>query len=435
VAAEFFEKAVAEDPEFASAHVWLGYAYIHLKREEEILQHFQRAFELADTTTDAERYFILGSYYWQHSTDLPKAAQAFEALWQIHPDHLWATAKLAMIYGEMGDKEKEMVFRLRHADLRPNDFLSNALAAQRLVDYKQDSPRAKPYAERARALLTPEMAKQFSYVASLVEVLPVREHLSKGEVAQAIAVLTRVETRLQEGASEDSYIWRIGGAYMDTGKLKKAEEVYAHFKDDKTRYYFISWADYSRGDWNALREHLKMATGRNNYGPRDVHWFASVGLLAEARAALAVIEGRKRPEAYLALARGYLAQAQGKTDKAVQLFERARQEWKPPDFWQHIEASAALARIREQQGDLKRAIELLEPIRAQRARLYQRGSGSYWLETQFHLAKLYRKAGRQREAEAIEDELRKLLVYADADHVLARELRQRQQAALTPPSK
>ena len=60
---ELLERAVAEDPDFASAHILLAHGYSDLGRPEEAAPHYQRAFKLAETTTDRERYFILGGYF------------------------------------------------------------------------------------------------------------------------------------------------------------------------------------------------------------------------------------------------------------------------------------------------------------------------------------------------------------------------------------
>jgi hypothetical protein len=62
-------------------------------------------------------------------------------------------------------------------------------------------------------------------------------------------------------------------------------------------------------------------------------------------------------------------------------------------------------------------------------------SGAWWLRTELQRADLYRKMGRVPEAEKVEDELRKMLIYADADHpiVLALKKRERLSARVSPP--
>ena len=62
-AAELLEQAVQADPDFASAQYTWPIAIPMWARTNRQIAHFKRAFELADTATDRERYFILGSYY------------------------------------------------------------------------------------------------------------------------------------------------------------------------------------------------------------------------------------------------------------------------------------------------------------------------------------------------------------------------------------
>ena len=79
-AVELLEQALREDPDFASAHVLLGHAYANLNQHDKAVPHFERAFALADSTTDREKFFILGSYYgYGAANQLEKATAAYEA--------------------------------------------------------------------------------------------------------------------------------------------------------------------------------------------------------------------------------------------------------------------------------------------------------------------------------------------------------------------
>jgi eukaryotic-like serine/threonine-protein kinase len=59
-AAAQLEEAVREDPNFASAHILLAHCYTNLGKYSAAAPHYQKAFALVDSTTDRERYFILG---------------------------------------------------------------------------------------------------------------------------------------------------------------------------------------------------------------------------------------------------------------------------------------------------------------------------------------------------------------------------------------
>ena len=51
----------------------------------------------------------------------------------------------------------------------------------------------------------------------------------------------------------------------------------------------------------------------------------------------------------------------------------------------------------------------------------------HWMKAQLRLAELYRKVGREAEALAVEEELRRLTVYADPEFLIVQELRSREQ--------
>ena len=66
------------------------------------------------------------------------------------------------------------------------------------------------------------------------------------------------------------------------------------------------------------------------------------------------------------------------------------------------------------------------------------GAGSFaslWMRTELQLADLYREMGRVPEAETVEDELRKMLIYADADHPIVRELQKRERVVAAAPAR
>ncbi|MFQ5818232.1 MAG: hypothetical protein ACE5H2_09815 [Terriglobia bacterium] len=56
------------------------------------------------------------------------------------------------------------------------------------------------------------------------------------------------------------------------------------------------------------------------------------------------------------------------------------------------------------------------------------------MRTQVQLAELYRKVGREQEAQEIEAELVKLLAHADDDHPVLRQLKRTQDVAVAQSS-
>jgi hypothetical protein len=55
--------------------------------------------------------------------------------------------------------------------------------------------------------------------------------------------------------------------------------------------------------------------------------------------------------------------------------------------------------------------------------------GAWWLRTELQLADLYRAMGRVNDAEEVENELRRMLTYADANHPILSELRKRSKSS------
>ena len=94
-----------------------------------------------------------------------------------------------------------------------------------------------------------------------------------------------------------------------------------------------------------------------------------------------------------------------------------------PTFYLGRESLAA-ALVKE--GDVPRAIQVLERNSDRRDSVTRGTTGAFWLRNRLQLAKLYRRAGRTEDAHAVEAELSNLLALADADHPILVELRRLQ---------
>ena len=92
------------------------------------MTYAERAAEMADTATDGERYFILGSYH-GFRDELEEAAANYRALLQVDPDHFWGVGNLIIALRKSGRGEEALPFALHRAKLRPNSFLANGVAA------------------------------------------------------------------------------------------------------------------------------------------------------------------------------------------------------------------------------------------------------------------------------------------------------------------
>ncbi|MDA2914237.1 tetratricopeptide repeat protein [Acidobacteriia bacterium AH_259_A11_L15] len=434
-AEEFLREAIAEDPEFTSAHLWLAYALMNQRRpKEEYLPHAERALELSESVTEHERYFIRASYY-SFTGQYEKAVAPYEALLLIYPDHRFANGNLASIYQQLGRPQEAVPYYVRHAELRPNDFFTNARAAVGLVIWQNNPAEAKPYFQRALALTSPEIVDQYPVWAAWTQLFPAHEHWYKGEVQEALNEVTRVAETLKSPGTKKRTRWDyglvVGFFYLDLGKLRAAEESFQHISDTAFRHSLLAYIALARGDMPAVREHMKHVATRKVFGSGDATLFARTGLFAEAERAIAYMEEKNRPEVAIAAVRGELALARGQTAQAIPLLQKGLEVAPNFFFGPSLTAAESLADIWERQGDLPRAIQVLETASQEKKRAFFGGDAYDWMRVQMGLAQLYRKVGREQDAQKIEAELRKLLAYADPDHALLRQLQATEEVAVT----
>jgi tetratricopeptide (TPR) repeat protein len=80
-----YQRAVEIDPEFASAHAWLGRMYAGVGEFTLGTESAERAWRYRQRASDHERFYIDFSYYRQVKGDLEKSAQVCEAWIQSYP--------------------------------------------------------------------------------------------------------------------------------------------------------------------------------------------------------------------------------------------------------------------------------------------------------------------------------------------------------------
>ena len=105
-AIESMQKAVAIDPEFASAYLTMSWCYGNLVFFVEQKKYAEKALALSDRLTDREKYNIQGHYYGESEKTYGKAAEALEKLLALYPDDVSGGNMLAIVYYRMGDNDK-----------------------------------------------------------------------------------------------------------------------------------------------------------------------------------------------------------------------------------------------------------------------------------------------------------------------------------------
>jgi tetratricopeptide (TPR) repeat protein len=103
---ESMEKAVAIDPEFASAYLAMSWSYGNLVYFAEQKKYAEKALALSERLTDREKYNIQGHYYGESEKTYDKAVEALEKLLALYPDDISGGNMLAILYSRMGEMEK-----------------------------------------------------------------------------------------------------------------------------------------------------------------------------------------------------------------------------------------------------------------------------------------------------------------------------------------
>lgn len=426
-AAELLERALREDPEFASAHSFLARCQVRLGKHEQAALHHQRAWELAEGTPDRERYFILAGYYEQLLKDDGKAAEAYEHLLKEFPDHLWGVDSLQWVYERLGQTQKNVPVQVRYAELRPNDPGANLGAGRALAIWANNRDRAEPYLQRARALLaspSADPARVGIWAYLWLELLPVHELWARGEPQKALSELDKVAEKLYKIPEVRAYPLLesyLAYAYLTLGKLRRSETLTMSRPPDR-RLEGLTILALQRSDEATFRENLAQYF-RLRGGMLARMLLARSGFVAEAEKGL---DPRPTSETGpMKILRGQIALARGRTEEAIGLLDEGISIVRTWGDGRFFLGSQALAEALERQGNLSRAVQVLEASSREKQRAVANGSAApqFWMWNEMRLAQLYRRMGRVAEAGRIEEELKRLMAVADADHAILADLR------------
>ncbi len=424
-AAELLKQALGDDPNFASAHLLLAYTYSNRATScqnsrcssdlnEKARPEFQRAFDLADTTSDRERLFIEATYYGAVKKDFPKNAEILEALLRLYPDHYWAANNLKGIYDESGRWDDYLKLSARLVELRPDDLgLNEATACAMYVTKNLDA--AMPYIERARALAAADPKGPF--IDTAVEMLPLLHIWSQGNVAKARSQFVQLENS-DKAFYYPAFFWSLGELAEADRRIKAGTNI-------EERDILLGMGSYLRGDLRAAKKHFQDTKFVPSGVSTPMVLMGRFGLSDRVDAAIR----KTQPNPGIEVVWGELAMSRGQTRKGVALLEKGLEAIHPFRIGAFYLGSETLAQAYEKQGNLDAALRVLQ--RAADAKGKDCPSigltaGHWWLREELQLADLYRKMGRVAEAEKVEDELRKMLIYADPDHPILRELQKRE---------
>ena len=207
----------------------------------------------------------------------------------------------------------------------------------------------------------------------------------------------------------------IGQFYMTLGRLEDAER---HLQDSGDLDDLLTLAEI-REDLPAMRSYLRRLSPR-----MEAHRLVKAGLIEEARARLETQASDPLEKDIDNIGRAALASATGSPETAIPLLREILRRGAP-----HLSVAyqtgcellaAALVRVDRR----AEAMTELEQCGALPPRFFGRFNATVWMKNQVQLAGEYRMVGRTPDAERIEQHLRQLLVFADADHPMVVRLRQ-----------
>lgn len=182
-AVPLFQRAIEHDQNFAMAYMGLGLAYRNLKQYAPSIENLQKAFDLSDHASDKEKLMIAATYHSLDTGDLDQARQAYEKWAHDYPQDSVPHNNLGVIYGYLGQYEKQRDEFLEAIRLRPDSpvaranlvsayshllLLNDAKAAySEALARKQESPKLHYYHYGVAFLEgdAPEMARQSSWTA------------------------------------------------------------------------------------------------------------------------------------------------------------------------------------------------------------------------------------------------------------------------------
>jgi len=190
-AIEYYERAVAADPEFARAYSGWGLSAFKLGRRNEAAEKWQQALALLDRMTERERYRTLGLYYTVVSLNYDKAIENYEQLVKLYPADGAGHNNLSVLYFLTLQFDKAVAESGRLLEIYPRSVLyraNHALNAMWAGDMEQAATEAAKVVEE-----DPSYFKAYLVLAM--------DALSKPDVPAAEQAYARMAATGPRGAS------------------------------------------------------------------------------------------------------------------------------------------------------------------------------------------------------------------------------------------
>jgi len=142
--------AIELDPNFASAHAYLGTTYHNLGQRGLYEQYLKQAFDLKDRASERERLYIAGHYY-DAIGDIEQSLQTWQLYHQTYPNDEAPLSNIAVLYDQLGDYEKDLQYSLDGIRVAPDSnygYLNAAYSYSVLGRFEEAKAIAKSGLQR-----------------------------------------------------------------------------------------------------------------------------------------------------------------------------------------------------------------------------------------------------------------------------------------------
>jgi tetratricopeptide (TPR) repeat protein len=429
---DLVRQAIAEDPGFATAHIWYAWTLKNTGApREDVVRAVNRALALRANATSAERLWIEGSAHMMLD-DTHKAVGPFEALIKLQPDHPWAVGNLVELYRRLGKSEAAVNAAVHAADRRPLDQRAQRVALAALVQAR-DFERGRAIAERVR-----QLGREEGNVWPLAHVLDLLVAIDRGDARTAKRLTAEQEVSAvgeMNALGASRWFDELALVYLALGRPTDAQRVLTRMPITTERHIYLAVIAAARNDLELARRETLAANviqrrqgamrAANEAGawPFAIWTLVRAGALADARRMFRQAEPIARTQFpgtdAIELSRGDLLLAEGNVDEALPPIERGLRNLSlyGPACRTVDDAGARLG----QQGRWHTAIHLLQRVVERRP--FEPASAVFWcLPTELRLAEALHRVGRTDEARVHADRLRRVLAEAEPDFPLLKRL-------------
>jgi len=125
-AVPLFQRAISLDPNFAMAYARLGTSYRNLGQNLLAAENTRKAYELRERVSERERFYVDSHYQQQALGDLEAARKTYELWAQTYPRDEGPITNLGVIYGLLGEYDKQLASNQEALKLNPGSGIGHA---------------------------------------------------------------------------------------------------------------------------------------------------------------------------------------------------------------------------------------------------------------------------------------------------------------------